>query len=279
MNRDASGGLGYPSFLLLVNLPLIMRSATLLALSLVTLCFGLATDVPAADRLYSGRRPIKVLLITGGCCHNYAFQSKAMAEGIAKQANVEWTILNEGGTGTRGEIGLYQNPKWAKPYDVIVHNECFADTDSADYIRKITAAHKAGKPAVVIHCAMHTYRAAKFDDWRQLLGVTSRHHEHQSRYPVRVLAADHPIMRDFPQNWVTPMDELYIIEKLWPGSKALAVSKSEKTGQDQPVIWVGQYGKTRVFGTTYGHSDDTFRDPVFLNLLARGLVWSAGKLK
>ena len=73
------------------------------------------------------------------------------------------------------------------------------------------------------------------------------------------------------------MDELYIIEKLWPGADALASSVSEKTGQAQPVVWVNKYQGTRVFGTTYGHSDDTFRDPVFINLLARGFVWAAGK--
>jgi type 1 glutamine amidotransferase len=75
------------------------------------------------------------------------------------------------------------------------------------------------------------------------------------------------------------MDELYILEKVWPGTKALATSVSEKTGQEQPVVWVNQYHGVRVFGTTYGHSDDTFRDPVFLNLLARGVVWAGGKLE
>ncbi len=86
-------------------------------------------------------------------------------------------------------------------------------------------------------------------------------------------------MRGFPENWVTPKDELYVIEKLWPGAQALATSVSEKSGQAQPCVWVNDYHGTRVFGTTYGHSDDTFRDPVFINLLARGVVWSAGKLK
>jgi type 1 glutamine amidotransferase len=245
----------------------------------IALAVCATASLPAADMLYAGKRPIRVLLITGGCCHNYAFQSQAMAQGISKQANVEWTILQDPNTGTRAQIPLYDNPRWAKPFDVIIHNECFADTDSQEYVKKITAAHRAGKPAMVIHCAMHTYRAGKFDDWREFLGVTSRRHDHQSRYPVRVVAPEHPIMKGFPTNWVTPMDELYIIEKLWPGAKALAMSTSEKSQQEQPVIWVNQYGKARVFGTTYGHSDDTFRDPVFIDLLARGLVWSAGKLK
>lgn len=249
------------------------------AAGVIALAVCATASLSAADMLYAGKRPIRVLLITGGCCHNYAFQSQAMTQGISKQANVEWTILQDPNTGTRAQIALYDNPRWAKPFDVIIHNECFADTDSQEYVRRITAAHRAGKPAMVIHCAMHTYRAGKFDDWREFLGVTSRRHDHQSRYPVRVVAPEHPIMKGFPANWVTPMDELYIIEKLWPGAKALAMSTSEKDRTEQPVIWVNQYGKTRVFGTTYGHSDDTFRDPVFIDLLARGLVWSAGKLK
>ncbi len=120
---------------------------------------------------------------------------------------------------------------------------------------------------------MHTYRAAKIDDWREFLGVTSRHHEHQSRYPVKVILDDHPVMKGFKTDWVTPKDELHIIEKLWPKATALATSKSEKTGESQPVVWVNDYHGTRVFGTTYGHSDDTFRDKSFIELIARGLLW------
>ena len=64
-----------------------------------------------------------------------------------------------------------------------------------------------------------------------------------------------------PDPWVTPPDELYVIEKLWPNAKALATSVSEQDGKTYPVAWTNQYGKARVFGTTFGHSDDTFRDP------------------
>lgn len=232
----------------------------------------------AAEKLYAGK-PLRLLLITGGCCHNYAFQSQAMKDGVGARVDSEWKIVNEGGTGTRGQIALYDQPDWAKPYDVVIHNECFADTNDPEYIRKIVSAHRAGTPAVVVHCAMHTYRAAAVDDWREFLGVTSLHHEHQSKYPVKVVATDHPAMRGFTATWTTPMDELYIIKKLWPGAKALATSVSEKTGETQPVVWVNDYRGTRVFGTTYGHSDDTFREPVFIDLLARGIAWSGGKLK
>lgn len=237
-----------------------------------------AETAAPVDKLYSGE-PVKALLITGGCCHNYLFQSLALTTGVEKLADIEWTVVNDGGNGTRAQIDLYKDPDWAKPYDVIVHNECFADTDDADYVRSITQAHKAGKPAVVVHCAMHTYRAASFDDWRAFLGVTSRRHDHQSNYPVKVVAPDHVVMKAFPKDWVTPKDELYIIEKLWPTATALASSVSERDKKEHAVVWTNDYHGTRVFGTTYGHSDDTFRDPAFILLLGRGILWAAGKME
>ncbi|MFM8263928.1 MAG: ThuA domain-containing protein, partial [Pirellula sp.] len=142
---------------------------------------------------------------------------------------------------------------------------------------KITQPHREGVNAVVIHCAMHTYRSAKIDDWREFLGVTSRKHEHQSRYPVEVVQKDNPITKAIPADYKTPMDELYIVEKIWPNTKVLATTKSEKTGETQPVFWTNQFGKGRVFGTTYGHSNDTFTDEVFLTTLIRGIVWAAGR--
>lgn len=224
-------------------------------------------------------KPVRALLITGGCCHNYPFQTRQFTNAVAKLAAVEWTVVMEGGNGTRAEIPLYDNPDWAKGFDVVVHNECFADTTNQVYIRKITEAHKAGVPAVVIHCAMHTYRSATIDDWREFLGVTSKRHDHQSKYPVKLVEPAHPTLKGISGNWVTPMDELYVIDKLWPNARTLATSVSERDGKTYPVVWVNQYGKARVFGTTYGHSDDAWRDADFLTLVSRGTLWAAGKLE
>jgi type 1 glutamine amidotransferase len=223
-------------------------------------------------------QPIRVLLVTGGCCHDYEFQTKAMQLAAKEQGvAIEWTVVNEGGKGTKAQIALYEKEDWAAGYDVVIHNECFADTDDENYIRRITTPHYNGVNAVVIHCAMHTYRSAKIDDWREFLGVTSRHHEHQSNYPVKIAQADHPIMKGFPSEYKTPKDELYIVEKVWPNTTVLATTVSEKTGEVQPVFWTNRYGKARVFGTTYGHSNDTFSDPTFLKTFVQGLVWAAGR--
>lgn len=250
-----------------MNLPMKLRLA-----SLFCLIAGFGAAASAAES-----KPVRALLITGGCCHDYELQAKAYTEGSKKFGNITWTVINEGGKSKNAKFPLYENPDWAKPYDVIVHNECFADLNDIAYVRKITAAHKAGKPAVVIHCAMHTYRLLAEDDWREFLGVTSRRHDHQSQYVVKTVVAKHPALRDFPATWTSPMDELYVIEKLWPKARALATSKSEADGKEYPVIWENNYYGTRVFGTTFGHGNVTWHDPAFIALVSRGLLWAAGR--
>lgn len=250
---------------------MISRIALLTVGVCLSLCFSHSDNAQAAE-------PLKVLLITGGCCHDYEFQAEALQKAATDRGvQIDWTVINEGGKGTEAEIDLYKNENWADGYDVVVHNECFANTTNPEYIRRITKAHYEGANAVVIHCAMHTYRAAEIDDWRQMLGVTSRRHEHQSNYVVKNVKPDHAIMKGFPKEWTTPKDELYIIEKVWPGTEVLATSVSEKTGKLQPVIWTNQYGKGRVFGTTYGHANETFKDKVFLDVVINGVKWASGK--
>lgn len=230
-----------------------------------------------ADTL-AAERPIRILLITSGCCHDYDFQTKSLQLAFERAGvPTDWTVVNDGGTGTDAQIDFYKDASWAKNFDVCIHNECFANTTDADYIRSITGPHRDGLPAVVIHCAMHTYRNAEIDDWRKLLGVTSKRHEHKSSYKIDVAAKDHPIMESFPDGHTIELDELYVIEKVWPHATVLATSKSETNGKSHPVIWTNQFGKARVFGTTYGHSNETFEDQAFLGLIVRGTVWAAGQ--
>lgn len=222
--------------------------------------------------------PLKVLMITGGCCHDYEQQKVILSVGLSARANLLFTTVHEGGESREHKVSIYSNPDWAKGFDVILHNECFGFVEDVALVETIAKAHFDGVPGVALHCSTHSYRVAKTDAWRQALGVTSMSHEKRRDLTVRVLAAAHPVMAGFPAEWKDPQDELYKIDKQWPGMVPLAQAYGEETKKDHPVIWVNTYGKGRMFGTTLGHGNETMADPVYLDLVARGLLWAAGKL-
>ena len=261
----------------------VMINNTLFLRWLLTALAGLALSASAAQ-------PLRALYITGGCCHDYKNERLILTNGVSTRARVLWTVVEGGGSGTRHNDlanSLYQNPDWARGYDVVVHNECFADDADADYIEKVLAPHRSGVPAVVVHCTMHTFRAFKPDHFREFLGVTSTRHGPQHPLDVKVTSPEHPVMKGFPPNWKTGNEELYTIEKVWPGATVLATAADKKknaqgawvdTDRSHALIWVNTYGKGRVFGTTLAHANETFQDPVFLDLFTRGLLWACGQL-
>jgi hypothetical protein len=219
-----------------------------------------------------------VLLISAGAFHNYAHQSNVLVQAVTKAAvPVDWTIALQGSArGTSTRYPIYDRPDWASGYDLVIHNECSADVADPDFIRRIIDAHRVAKvPAMVIHCAMHSYRAAKVDDWREFLGVTTRVHSPEFRIPVKW--ADDPIVAGLNPNWVTPLDELYVIEKIWPGVRPLATAVDYRDKREYPVVWVHEYQGVRVFGTTLGHGAATWDDADYQALLLRGLRWSLGR--
>ena len=84
-------------------------------------------------------------------------------------------------------VSIYEKPDWWKGYDVVVHNECFGAVDDNAFVEGIAAAHKAGVPAVMLHCSSHSYRAGTTDEWRKC----GRHHLAQPREEPRPDGEDH----------------------------------------------------------------------------------------
>ena len=223
---------------------------------------------------FAGQPRINALIVSGGCCHDYALQGRLLMDAVSRALPVDWTLVVQGGRGTTGSMPVYARSDWSKGFDIVIHNECLANVDDPQYIRNITTAHRGGPPAVVIHCAMHSYRSATIDDWREFLGVTSRQHTKPFPIPVKVAARDHAAMKGFKEDWVTPIDELYVIDKMWPNTVPLATAVSPEDKKEYPLAWASEYAGARVFGTTLGHGNDTWADPVFQDLLVRGMKWA-----
>jgi len=227
-------------------------------------------------------RAIRALLITGGCCHDYATQKQVLSEGIGKMANIQWTLVQEGGTGKDFINPRFNDPDWAKGYDVVIHDACFADVKDAAYIRKILKPHHEGTAAVVLHCAMHTFRdSPNANEYREFLGITTHEHETATMLEIKPVPEqlNNPILAGFPEVWKTPVnDEAYIVLKQWPNTVPLATVYGKLNNNDFTCAWTNVYGKGRVFGTTLGHATEVVKDEAYIQLVGRGLLWAVGKL-
>ena len=167
-----------------------------------------------------GPKPIKALIITGGCCHDYEAQTQFLIDGIQQYANVEFDVIQEG-KGTTHVHSVFKQKDWTRGYDVVIHNECSADV--GDEVGSAVAKEhfESGVGAVMIHCAFHTFRAMEGDEWRAALGATSKRHTHQEPITVRFDDAAHPILAG-TKEFVTGDEELYVIDHIFDRSVPLA---------------------------------------------------------
>ncbi|MGA0040659.1 MAG: DUF7133 domain-containing protein [Pirellulales bacterium] len=240
---------------------------------------GLArgAEQPVATRdTEAGPRPIQALLVTGGCCHDYDRQKRILTRGISGRADVRWTVVHQGGTTTNTPIPLYDDPDWAKGFDIVVHNECFSDVTDLAFVDRILQPHRDGVPAILIHCAMHCYRVGD-DRWFEFVGLQSPGHGPHYSYTANNLKPEHPIMKTFGPQFVAPKGELYHSVRIFDTATPLAQANRQEDGQPQVCVWTNDYRGTRVFGCTIGHYNETMAEPAYLDMMARAVLWATGR--
>ncbi|MBI1373104.1 MAG: c-type cytochrome [Phycisphaera sp.] len=230
---------------------------------------------------FAESKPIRALMITGGCCHDYQRQQHTITQGISARCKtpIEWTIVLHSGS---DRVPVYEEDL-AKKYDIIFHNECFANETDPKWIDKILAPHRAGMPGVVMHCAMHSYGFGKVEPWVQFLGVRSHNHGAHYAYKVETVAPDNPIVADLGKSWDTPKGELYRISEVLKTATPLAQARRLENGKPTDIydtcFWTNIFeNKTRVFGTTVGHHNETVETQQWMNTVARGFLWALDRL-
>ena len=275
-------------------------------LIIVVLLLGLFAVVARGIRAKEDVKPLRVLIVAGGCCHDYAGQSNMLKTGIESRIKAEVTVEFNPDKSTKALFKSYDKDNWADKYDVILHDECSASVTDKVLVKRILDAHRKGTPAVNVHCAMHSYRWGDFREpvklsdnnagWYEMLGLQSTGHGPQSPIDIKFENSSHPITKGL-ENWTTVNEELYNNVQVFDGAKALAKGtqlqkprkkKGKKTDPNAKakevtavVAWTNEYGpnKTRIFSTTIGHNTETVIDDRYLDLVTRGLLWVTKNIK
>src|SRR3954447_4449378 len=112
-------------------------TATSLALFMLAVNLATAEDKPAEKAKDSPSKPLKALLITGGCCHDYAKQKEILKQGIEARANVDVDLVHTDDKTTSARFSIYENSDWAKGYDVVIHDECTSNVTDMPYVQNI----------------------------------------------------------------------------------------------------------------------------------------------
>jgi len=265
----------------------VTQSAAFIAIGLCTLWSLLLAPTAAGQQ--SAVKPLKALLVLGGCCHDYKAQKDILAEGLAQRANVEVTIAYDPDTTTMHLNPVYEKPDWATGFDVVIHDECSSNVKDLAMIERILGPHRKGLPAVVLHCGMHSYRSDGYPNvtpWFEFTGLQSTGHGPQAPIAISYIARDNPIIKGF-ENWTTINEELYnnsagkLLDTAIPlarGHQTTRSKKGDETTSDYIVVWTNDYHGAKVFATTIGHNNQTVADGRYLDLVARGLLWSCGRL-
>jgi hypothetical protein len=158
---------------------------------------------------------------------------------------------------------------------------------------------RGGKGLVVVHGASYGFsgldvladghvstglREAPWEEFPALVGgVWSEEnprsaHGVRHTFTVRFRRPEHPIAAGMPAAF-SATDELYHDLRMHPSAQVLATafsaSETGGTGQEEPVLWVVEYGRGRVFHTTLGHDLNALVEPGFVATFARGAEWAA----
>ena len=243
----------------------------------------------------------KVLYFTHepGRWHKYTVQKKIFSQ-IAKKAGWELTVMSGDHD---GQIKKLKTPGFGKEYDAIVYNFCFAKSKDVEAQANLVAqTREHGVPAMLIHCAMHswwpTYRDGKtgalgpdykgrakadpklvaewkknhgdkaFPAWGDFTGVASgRHGPHRPITMKKV--ADHPATKNFPKEFTTGNTELY--NNIYVVDEVVPLIEGVQGKAKAIVMWLCPQGKSKVLGLTVGHGVGDWASNEFRGLITDGV--------
>ncbi len=131
-----------------------------------------------------------------------------------------------------------------------------------------------GQGIFLLHHAILAYGAWPF--WADLVGIPDRRfgYDMNQELSVEIADADHPITRGVPA-WQM-VDETYSMDSAGDDSHILLTT--DHPNSMRVLGWTREFRQSRVFCFQSGHDNQTYVNPSFRKVLARGIQWCAGRI-
>jgi type 1 glutamine amidotransferase len=149
------------------------------------------------------------------------------------------------------------------------------DAHQAEFVKYI----RNGGGFVGVHAATDTEY-----DWQwygNLVGAYFKSHPAQQMATIQVIDADFIATKGLPTEWKR-FDEWYNYK--WMATDLYIRLKIDETSYkggemngNHPMSWYHEYDGGRAFYTELGHTDESYKDPLYLNHLLGGIKYAMGK--
>jgi type 1 glutamine amidotransferase len=247
---------------------------------------GVKSQVPDEQTLsgVTTGRPIRTLILTGHQYpgHKWKQTTPALRDALRGDPRMEIRVAED--------AEFLADPA-LHTFDTVVMNYCnwkrpgLSAEAKANFVRFI----KQGGGLSIIHFANGAFHfslpEAGDSDWplwrKQICRRTWDHtpgksgHDAYGPFVVEIANKTHPVTAGMQPYQTT--DELYFRQQGDQPIEVLATARSNKTGQNEPMAFVYNFGKGRVFQTVLGHDEASLRVPGTAALVRRGAVWTAGR--
>lgn len=220
---------------------------------------------------------IKVLLVTGDDVqpvHNWHDVAQALRDTLLSSGKFDVRICED--------AGVLDSAATLGRYDLVLLHMYNAKTPTlSDGAKENLASFvKDGKGLVISHLS-----SASFKEWAEFPKLCGRYwvmgksgHGPRSVFKARITKTDSPItqgLADFEAD-----DELYAKLQGDAPITVLVEADSDWSKKTEPLAFMVEYGKGRVFHETFGHDAKALTNPTVQKLIQRGCEWAAtGKVQ
>ena len=145
-----------------------------------------------------------------------------------------------------------------------------------------------GGGVVAVHFAIAAN--AHWPEFREVFGATFIGHPWNEEIGVRIEEPSHPLVAAFNRADFRIADEIYeygppydrarlrVLLSLDPARSNMGVKWIHRKDNDFALAWVKNWGRGRVFNTSFGHRTELFWDPCVLQFYLDGVQFAVGDL-
>ncbi len=233
-------------------------------------------------------KPIRVLMLAGNDAHkwhNWEKTTPAIKAALEEDPRIKVDVTLD--------IEDLAKRDLAKSYDLVIPNyvnwhdpKPLSDASKSAFMNFV----QNGGGVLFIHFSPSAFHFSLpmggESDWPEYRKISLRVWNHHGKgeaqsghdafgpFDVAISPLEHPITAGLKNFGVT--DELYFKQD-GVSVEPLITAKSKVTKRDEPLAFVGQYGRGRVFQTLLGHSEKTYDVFEPREMLRRAAAWAANR--